>query len=351
MLNLWDLIYSSIVSGKFRFYSLLPSLFFLAIPVIIWAYFTFQHRRRWRIRYPIASVLAKVPGVKRVRRHSRHIPMVLRILALVFVILAMMRPQIGSTRETIKTQGVDIMLVLDISPSMMASDFKPNRVESAKKVLMEFVRKNRNDRLGLVVFSAMPFTQCPITSDTAILEEFIAQVQIGDITASGTAIGDAIVTAAAKFPDPDVKGKVMILTTDGENNLGQYQPGQAARIASRLGIKIYTIGVGKVEGVPISDPHRPGDYLRDQYGQIVFTRLDEATLNDIARVTGGRYFRAEDESALEKIYDEISRLETHEIEKHQFTIYSEIYQYFLFAALIFFAVEIISRLFWGKVLP
>ena len=344
-------LYYRVRSGELRFYFLLPAVLFASFPAIVWVYIIYQRKKRWRIRYPITNALAKIPQVRRVGKFSRHVPMLARLVVLALVIVASMRPQMGKSHETVKTKGVDIMLCLDISPSMLAEDFKPNRAEAAKKVLIDFVRRNQNDRIGLVVFSGMAFTQCPMTTDTAILEEFISQVQVGDVLQDGTAIGDAIVTTVARFPDQEVASKVIILTTDGEHNLGRFDPQTAARIARRMGVKIYTIGVGSDRGVPIPDPTRPGQYMIDFYGRVATTKLDEATLRDVANLTGGRYYRATDETALARIYEEIGKLETHEIESRRFVVYSEVYQYVLGAALLFLLFELISRLMWGRVLP
>ncbi len=346
----FDWLYRAFVLGQLRFYNWLPAILLLGLPAILWAYFVFQKKRRWRVSYPITSVLARIPRVVRVRRPSRHLPMVLRLLVLALVVLAAMRPQMGKTHEKIRTQGVDIMLTLDISPSMMAQDFKPNRAEAAKVVLADFVRRNQNDRMGLVVFSGMAFTQCPMTTDTAILEEFVNQVQLGDVLESGTAIGDAIVTSVARFPDEHVPSKVMILLTDGEHNIGRFDPMTAARIANRMGVRIYTIGVGSRKPTPIPDPYAPGEYLR-QFGELVYTRLDEETLKDVASLTGGRYYRAEDENALAAIYREIGQLETHEIESVKYTTYTDLFQWVVGTALVFLALELITRHLWGRVLP
>jgi len=348
---LTDWIYRAFVADQFRLYYWMPAALLIAIPAIIWAYIVFQRKRRWRIRYPVASTLAKIPRVARARRFSRHLPVILRVLVIALVVLAAMRPQMGKTNERITTHGVDIMLTLDISPSMLAEDFEPNRVEAAKVVLKDFVRRNQNDRIGLVVFAGMAFTQCPLTTDTAILEEFIDQVQAGDVIESGTAIGDAIVTSTAKFPDQEVASRVMILLTDGEHNVGEFTPETAARIANRMGVRIYTIGVGSREGSPIPNPDEPGGYFRDYWGRLVYTSLDEETLREVARLTGGRYYRAEDEDALARIYQEIGALETHEIESHRYTTFTDLFQYVLAAALVMIVLEMIVRQKWGRVLP
>ena len=346
-----DWIYRAFYAGQLRMYYYLPAVLLVAIPAIVWTYIVFQRKCRWRIRYPITSTLAMIPRIKRVHRPSRHFPLIFRLLVIALVVLAAMRPQMGKTREQITTHGIDIMLTLDISASMLAQDFEPNRIEAAKSVLADFVRRNQNDRMGLVVFSGMAFTQCPLTTDTAILGEFIQQVDVGDVLQSGTAIGDAIVTAVARFPDPDVPSRILILLTDGEHNVGEFDPQTAARIANRVGVRIYTIGVGSREATPIPDPTSPGSYMRDYWGRLVYTRLDEETLRDVARLTGGRYYRAEDENALARIYDEIGRLETHEIESQRYTTYTDLFQYVLGAALLIMVFEIVSRQVWGRVLP
>ncbi len=351
MESLIDWLYRAFGAGQLRFFYLLPAVLFIAIPVILWVYVAFQRKRPWRVRYPLTAALARIPHVQRIRRPARHIPIILRFLVITLVILAAMRPQMGATQEKTTTEGIDIMLTLDISPSMMAQDFDPNRAEAAKEVLAKFVRRNQNDRIGLVVFSGMAFTQCPLTTDTAILEEFIQQVEIGDVLTEGTAIGDAIVTAVARFPDPDTPSRVMILLTDGEHNVGEFNPETAARIAARTGVRIYTIGVGGLEPAPIPDPTRPGRFYQNYLGGLIYTRLDEETLRDVARLTGGRYYRATDENALERIYEEIAALETHEIETHKYTIYSELFQYVLAVALVLMALELGARYVWGRVLP
>jgi Ca-activated chloride channel homolog len=337
--------------GQLRLYYLLPAFLLLSIPAIILAYAAYQKKRRYRIWYPIASTVAQIPKVARIKRPSRHLPLIFRLLVILLVVLAAMRPQMGKTREKITTEGIDIILTLDISSSMLAEDFQPNRSEAAKEVLKEFVLQNENDRIGLVVFSGMPFTQCPLTTDTAILEEFIDQVHIGDVLQDGTAIGDAIVTSVARFPDQNVKSKIIILLTDGEHNMGEFDPDTGARIANRTGVRIYTIGVGSREPTAIPDPNNPGEFVRDYFGRLVYTKLDEDSLRNIAQITGGRYYRAEDEDALKTIYEDIAQLETHQIESERYTTYSELFQFVLIAALVMLVFEIISRQFWGRVLP
>jgi len=346
-----DWIYRALVLDQLRFYYQLPAILFLSIPLILWIYIAYRRRRAWRIRYSVASLANKIPRVKRRWMPSRHLPLIFRLLVLSLIILAAMRPQMGKTHERITTQGIDIMMVLDISPSMLAEDFQPNRLEAAKEVLADFVGRNQNDRIGLVVFSGMAFTQCPITTDTVILEEFIMQIQIGDILEGGTAIGDAILTGVSRLREKDVPSRVMILLTDGEHNWGEYDPETSARIAAREGIRIYTIGVGSYDPTPIPDPEHPGQYLRNYYGGLLYTEIDEDSLQQIADLTGGRYYRAEDEEALANIYEEIGQLETTDIESYRYVTYSEIFQVFLILALILLALELVARFIWGRVIP
>ena len=348
---LYDWFYRAFVLGQFRFYDWMPGVLAIAIPAIIWAYILYQRRRKWHVTYSVTGILSSLPSVSRARRPSRHLAFIFRALVLLLIIMSAMRPQMGKTREEIKTHGIDIILTLDISPSMLAEDFSPNRLEAAKVVLADFVRQNQNDRMAFVVFAGKAFTQCPMTSDTLILEEFITQTQEGDIIEAGTAIGDAMMLSVARFPDEDVPGKVMILLTDGEHNMGSYDPEFAARVANRMGVRIYTIGVGSRGGAPIPDPNNSGGVLRLPNGQPVMTSLDEEPLRDVASLTGGRYFRAEDEEALAAIYAEIAQLETHEIESSRFTTYTDLFQYLIWAALLLMLFELLATHFWGRVLP
>jgi Ca-activated chloride channel family protein len=235
----------------------------------------------------------------------------LRIAALFLLILALARPQSQAALEKQTSEGIDIMLTMDISGSMLAEDFEPkNRFTVAKETLARFAAQTENDRLGLVIFARQAFTQCPLTLDHEMVSELISEVKQG-IIEDGTAIGMAIATAAHRLRESKAKSRVIILMTDGMNNSGKIDPITAAKAAAALGVKIYAIGVGKEGGapIPISDGIFGKQYLRNPDGTLQLTKIDEDTLKKVAKLTGARYFRATDAQALAKIYREIRRME------------------------------------------
>jgi Ca-activated chloride channel homolog len=260
---------------------------------------------------------------------------VLKTLALALVIIALARPQSSFGQREVSTEGIDIMLVLDISGSMMAEDFKPdNRLAVSKNVLREFVKGRQGDRIGLVAFSRQAFTQCPLTTDYQLLLQFIDKVDFGMVE-DGTAIGLALATAANRLISSDAKSKVIILLTDGANNAGQIDPLTAAKAIAALGIKVYTIGAG-TEGMvdmPVMDPVYGKRYVRAQ------SDIDEDLLQKVAAMTGGQFFRAKNSAALKDIYDQISAMEKTKIEVKEYFEYNELYVGFLLWGLILFGVE------------
>lgn len=237
-------------------------------------------------------------------------------------------------------EGVDIILCVDVSGSMLAEDFQPNRLEAAKDVVQEFVRRiGQDNRIGLVAFARVAFTQVPLTTDFHIVQQLVKQLDTDTITMDGTAIGDAIGTAVNKFLDDDVESKVIILLTDGENNAG-IDPILAARVAHDRGVKIYTIGMGTLEGAPIPMYDQFGRKTYQRYGrQIVRTYIDEEMLKEIAQITRGRYFHADDATKLREIYNEIAQMETHRIETTEYTSYNELYGYFLIPGVLLLLLE------------
>ena len=260
-----------------------------------------------------------------------------RILAVIFLIIAIARPQSGTTEEEVIAEGIDIILSLDISSSMLAEDFKPrNRLEAAKVVAENFIKGRQNDRIGLVVFAAKSFTQCPLTLDYGILINFLRQVEIGLIE-DGTAIGMAIANCVNRLRDSKAKSKVVILLTDGRNNRGQLDPITAAKVAQTMGVRIYTIGAGKRGEAlyPIDDPIFGKRYVR------LPVEIDEDILKEIAKLTSGRYFRATDRQSLAQIYDEIGEMEKTKIEVKEFTRYKELYVLYLLLSALFLLWEII----------
>lgn len=318
-----------------RFVSPLFLLLLIIIPVLIWDYF-----RRYKCR-EAGIVFSDISVTKSIRPSFRvkyaYMPMALRMAAIFIFILGMARPQFGQKEEEIITEGIDIMITLDISGSMRAEDFKPkNRLAAAKEVIKEFIKSRRNDRIGLVVFSRYSFTQCPLTLDYGVLLELLEKIDIGMIE-DGTAIGTAITNAVNRLRDSTVKGKVIILLTDGINNAGKIDPLTAAKLATPLGIKIYTIGAGKPGGAlyPVEDPIFGKRYVH------MDTEIDEDLLRKIADETSGMYFRANDESGLKEIYKTIGKLEKTKIETKEYANYNELFIFFVLPGFLLLILEII----------
>lgn len=273
----------------------------------------------------------------------RRLVLGLRVLTVALLILAMARPQTGRKQTQVRTEGIDIVLVLDTSGSMRALDLdadraiarRRNRLDVAKAVVEEFIKKRDNDQIGLVVFGDEAFTQCPLTLDHGIVATFLERIEIG-IAGEGTAIGSALGTAVKRLKDSEAKSKVIILLTDGRNNAGSLNPAKAAEIAKTFGIKVYTIGAGTRGKAP---------FLVDSFfgQQVVYeaVQIDEEALEGIAKETGGAYFRAQDESALASIYDEIDQLETTKISTDTYMEYNERFRFFVLPALAFLLLEVV----------
>ena len=260
-----------------------------------------------------------------------------RFLVIVLMIFALARPQSSRSRQQITSEGIDILLILDISGSMRAEDFKPdNRLYAAKAVIHDFLDDRKNDRIGLVVFAGESFTQCPLTLDYRVLGNLLLNVEIGMLE-DGTAIGDALANATNRLRHSTAKSKIAILLTDGENNAGTIDPLTAAQAAKAIGVKVYTIGMGKEGGafIPYHDPIFGLQYSPNR------TYVDEETLKQIAEITDGRYFRATDNQKLSEIYQEINQLETTKIEVTEYTRYKELAAYPLIVATLLLTLEII----------
>jgi Ca-activated chloride channel family protein len=262
---------------------------------------------------------------------------------------ALARPQAGQKSSEIYNQGIDILLALDTSTSMQAIDFKPaNRFEAAKKVAKEFVKGRTHDRIGIVVFAGLAYTQCPLTADTDAVLNFLDQSAIGMTQVDGTAIGSAIATAVNRLKDSPGKSRVVILVTDGRSNIGEIDPLTAAQAAQALGARVYTIGAGQPGGAlyPVDDP-----FFGRQYVKMPGQELDESTLAKIAETTGGRYFRATDSAALERIFKQIDSMEKSEIKTVKYTNYTELFGWMLWPAFILLLLEIALANTWLKRLP
>lgn len=276
--------------------------------------------------------ISTIEGVCRaprtLRYWLRHAPFVLRCAAFVLLVVALARPQDVDEQRRSSAEGIDIMLAVDVSGSMLARDFKPDRITAAKEVAGRFIADRYGDRLGLVVFAGEAFTQSPLTTDQSTLQTMLSRIRSG-IIEDGTAIGNGLATAINRLRESDAKSKVIILLTDGVNNRGEIAPLMAADIAADMGIKVYTIGVGTRGKAPYP--------VVDMFGNMSFqpmdVEIDEKTLEGIAERTGGRYFRATDNDKLQSIYDEINQLEKSKVEVTDYTVYHERFLALLLAAL------------------
>lgn len=287
---------------------------------------------------PTASAL---PGVKGWRMPVRKRLHWFRHIALALLIIAMARPQKAWEEAKIDADGIDIMLALDISPSMLSRDFTPDRLTVAKNVAIDFVKKRPNDRIGLVVFSAEAFTHCPLTPDKRVVEQFIKEVEVG-VLADGTAIGTGLATALNRLKNSPGKSKIVVLLTDGENNAGSVAPEEAARIATEMGVKVYTVGMGKEGWVESPVSRFPdGTYAYDMRMSVINTEL----LEEIARQTQGRFYRAYTPADLSEIYGEIDRLEKTKTEVTTIRNTSDYFWSFLLAAFVLLIMELLLR--WG----
>ncbi len=309
-------------------------LLLLLIPMVFW-YVWELHKSDASLQISSHQKLAQFPKSRKIK--FLHVPFILRVLSISLIIFALARPQASNSWRTENTEGIDIMMALDISGTMMAEDLKPNRLEASKSVASEFILSRPNDNIGLVVFAGESFTQCPLTVDHAVLVNLFNGVNYGMIE-DGTAIGLGLANAVNRIKDSQAKSKVIILLTDGSNNRGDIAPITAAEIAKTFGIRVYAIGVGSygIVNVPVQTP------IGIQYQQMQ-SEFDEKSLQEIATMTGGQYFRATDNSKLRKIYQEIDQLEKTKISVREFSKKNE--QFFLFSltALILLICEVLLR--------
>jgi Ca-activated chloride channel family protein len=303
---------------------------------------------KYRMKYPAlkVSTLKGFSGTTpTLRQRLFFMPFALRMLILALLIIALARPQTTSRSSEVKTEGVDIVLTLDVSTSMLAEDLKPNRIEAAKKYAMEFIDRRIDDRIGLVIFSGESFTQCPITIDHDILKNLFEDVESGMIQ-DGTAIGMGLATAVNRLKDSKAKSKVVILLTDGVNNAGFVAPGTAAEIAKTFGVRVYTIGVGTKGMAPYPFQTPFGVQYRN-----IDVQIDEGVLKEIADITNGKYFRATNNKSLEDIYSEIDEMEKTKIDETIFSTYHEEFFAYALAAGILFVIEMLLRYLVFKRIP
>ena len=299
-------------------------------------------------RRPHMRVSTSVPWT--LKGHSlmsffRHVPFLLRIMALVLIIVAIARPRSSQDMERVDTEGIDIILAMDVSTSMLARDFTPDRINASKDIAIEFISQRPSDRMGIVVFAGESFTQCPLTTDRATLINMMKEVQT-DLIEDGTAIGNGLATAVARMKDSDAKSRVVILLTAGVNNRGEISPQMAAEIAKTYSIRVYTIGVGAngMAPYPVMTP----------WGvevQNVKVEIDEALLSEIADATGGRYFRATDNTKLAEIYSEINKMEKARTTVDSFPVYKELFGRYALLALLALLLELVFNWFVIRRLP
>ena len=318
---------------------------FTLIPLLILWYVFRDKKQHAEIRF--SSFRGFINTRSSSKEFTRHSLIALRILAISLIITAMARPQASSSFKNISTEGIDIVLSIDISGSMLAKDFSPNRLEASKDVAIEFIDNRPTDRIGLVIFSGESFTQCPLTTDHAVIKNLFSSVKTGMI-ADGTAIGMGLANAVNRLKDSHAKSKVIILLTDGVNNMGSIPPLTAAEIAREFDVRVYTIGVG-TEGKALSPVaiYPNGQYQYDY----VDVKIDEEQLKKIAEMTGGRYFRATNKDNLKQVYSEIDQLEKTIIEEKSFTNKEEHFLPFLIGAGILLMMEILLKLTVFKSIP
>ena len=310
-------------------------LLLLLLPLMFLYQRYYDKRKATPIVYSDISQFSKARKTFKLR--IRKLPDYLRMLAVALLIIAIARPQLSSSTDEKSIEGIDIVLALDVSTSMLAEDFKPNRLESAKKVAKEFIENRKSDNIGIVVFAGEAYTKCPSTIDHKVLLDLLSTTESGQID-DGTAIGDGLATAINRVKDTKTKSKVIILITDGVNNMGAIDPITAASIAKEYNIRIYTIGIGK-------NGHAPYPYYTPfgkQY-QNVEVKIDEELLKEVATTTGGQYFRSTKNSSLEEIFKEIDKMEKTKIDVSLYKHTKDVGGNFILAVLIILVLEMLLR--------
>lgn len=312
-------------------------LWLLLIPVLLGTLYGFRALTGREPHMRVSSITAWKAGGGSIWGILVHVPAALRIGALALVVICLARPKSSSEMERIDTEGIDIVFAMDVSTSMLARDFNPDRISAAKDIAIEFIAQRPSDRMGIVVFAGESYTQCPLTTDRATLINLMKEVQTGLID-DGTAIGNGLATAVARIKDSDAKSRVVILLTDGVNNMGEVAPETAADIAQTYGIRLYTIGVGSVGTAPYPVMTPFGVQV-----QQIPVELDEKLLQSMAQATGGRYFRATDNTKLSEIFGEINKMEKARTTVDSFPVYKELFPKFALLALILLLAELLLR--------
>ncbi|MEE1414360.1 MAG: VWA domain-containing protein [Prevotellamassilia sp.] len=321
-------------------------LLLLLIPWIVW-YFLFRSKSESHIQWASTEALRRVPHTWRTR--LVHLPFFLRTVLYVLAVIILARPQTGSSWRTGQTEGIDIMMALDISTSMATPDISPNRITAARDVALDFINNRPNDNIGLTLFGGEAFTQCPLTTDHATLMQSFkganCNLQNDGIIQPGTAIGMGIASAVSHLENSPSKSKVVILLTDGANNTGEISPLMATDMAKNLGIRIYTILLGSNSKVNVPVAQLPNGEV---YTQQVDDTTDPSTLKQIANETGGIFYHASSRSSLKQVYDDIDKLEKTKLKVSQHSRHYEAYQPFALAAILVLLLEILLRTTWFK---
>lgn len=317
-------------------------LLLLLIPMVAWY---IVRMSKTQASFKLASTGAFNGKKRGLKVKLRHLPFLLRVISVALIIIVLARPQAVDSWEKSETQGIDIMLALDISGSMLAQDLQPNRMEAVKKVAAEFITERKNDNIGLVIFAGESFTQCPMTTDHKVLLNLLNEVDFGMIE-DGTAIGLGLANSVNRLKDSESKSKVVILLTDGSNNRGQIAPLTAADLAKSYGIRVYTVGAGTKGTAPT--PVQTPFGMRIQNMPV---DIDENVLTEIANLTGGKYFRAVDNESLREIYQEIDQLEKYLISVENVTRKQELFMPFALWALALILLELILRRTWLRSIP
>lgn len=316
----------------------------LALVPMVGGYIYRQRRGGATIRISTIGAMSEAP--RTVRYWLRHVPFVLRCVAIALIIIALARPQDVEHHSQTTSEGIDIVLAIDVSGTMLARDLKPDRITVAREAAGNFIVDRRGDRIGIVVFAGEAYTQSPLTTDQTTLLTMLGQVESGLIE-DGTAIGTGLATALNRLRESEAKSKVVILLTDGVNNRTTIAPLTAAEIAKKLGVKVYTIGIGTRGTAPYP--------VQDMWGNISYQQMpveiDEQTLREIAEMTGGEYFRATDKGTLAEVYERINQLEKSEVEVTEFTTYDERFLVYLLAALAALVLEFVIGQLWLKRIP
>lgn len=317
-------------------------LLLLVIPLIVWYVLRLS---KTQASFKLASTSAFTGMKPDLRVYMRHLPFVLRLISVALVIVVIARPQSVDNWEETETQGIDIVMALDVSGSMLAQDLEPDRLQAAKKVAAEFITDRPNDNIGLVIFAGESFTQCPLTTDHKVLLNLLNEIEFGMIE-DGTAIGLGLATSVNRLKDSGSDSRVVILLTDGTNNSGQIAPLTAADLARSYGIRVYTVGVGTkgMAPTPVNTPYG----IRMQNMPV---DIDEKTLTEIAAMTGGQYFRAQDTEGLRQVYDEIDEMEKYLISVQNVTRRKELFLPFALAALGLVLLELLLRRTWLRSVP